>query len=78
MRSIPLPASREYTRALLHANFFRASRNMENGTSSALSQHAKPCLQIGRADFIIRTLLGIGTKGGHTCKIFCSLAATFS
>lgn len=36
---------------------------MENGNSPAPSQCAKPCLQIGRTDFIIRTLLGIRIEG---------------
>lgn len=36
---------------------------MEKGNSPAPSQHAKLCLQIGRADFIIWILFEIGIEG---------------
>ncbi|KAB2699078.1 hypothetical protein F9K79_08170 [Ochrobactrum sp. Kaboul] len=36
---------------------------MENGNSPTPSLSAKPCLQIGTADFIIRSLFGIRIEG---------------
>lgn len=44
-------------------NFFRAGSNMENGNSPGPSQCAKPYLQIGTADFIIKTLFGTRIEG---------------